>query len=156
MHATLLAQQFELNHQVAHANLADITHEESLVHPSPAGNCLNWVLGHVVATRNVVMDTLGEPRIWNADLASPYQRGARPPLAATCATPLGDILAALDASQQTIVGRLATMTEKDLARSVNDQGTVGDWLARLSFHESYHLGQCGLLRRLLGKDGAIA
>ena len=60
MHATLLAQQFALNHHVAHANLSGISHEESLVHPNPAGNCLNWVFGHVVATRNTIMDTLGE------------------------------------------------------------------------------------------------
>jgi len=77
MHALLLAQQFELNHHVAHANLAGITHEESLVHPSPAGNCLNWVFGHVVATRNTIMDTLGEPRIWKADAASDGTRGSR-------------------------------------------------------------------------------
>ena len=156
MHATLLAQQFDLNHHVAHVNLAGITHEETLVHPSPAGNCLNWVFGHVVATRNAVMDTLGEPRIWNAELAAPYERGARPPLAPHRARQLADLVAAFDRSQQTIVRRLATMTDDELTRAVNDQGTVGDWLARLSFHESYHLGQCGLLRRLLGKDGAIA
>jgi hypothetical protein len=114
------------------------------------------VFGHVVATRNTVMETLGEPRIWNADLSGPYERGARPPLHANRARPLADILAAFDRSQQTIVDRLTTTTNDDLTRTLDNQGSVGDWLARLSFHESYHLGQCGLLRRLLGKDGAIA
>ena len=156
MHAALLAQQFELNHQVAHANLAGITHEESLVHPTPAGNCLNWVVGHVVATRNILLDTLGEPRIWSAADAGPYERGARPPLERSRAVPLADIVAAFDRSQEIVLRRLATITADDLAHAVRDNGTVGDWLARLSFHESYHLGQCGLLRRLLGKDGAIA
>jgi hypothetical protein len=33
MNATLLAQQFALNHHVAHANLSGITHEESTVYP---------------------------------------------------------------------------------------------------------------------------
>ncbi|MBU1676531.1 DinB family protein, partial [bacterium] len=33
--------------------------------------------------------------------------------------------------------------------------TVGSLLAGLAFHESYHCGQLGLLRRLLGKDGVI-
>jgi hypothetical protein len=145
MNETLLAQQFELNHHVAHANLEGISHEESLVHPAPAGNCLNWVLGHVVATRNVLMDILGEGPVWSLAEAEPYQRGARPPLDAARAIPLADILAAFDRSQDTLRRRLPSASPDDLLT-----------VARLSFHESYHLGQCGLLRRLLGKHGAIA
>jgi hypothetical protein len=38
----------------------------------------------------------------------------------------------------------------------NDQEeTIGSLLAGLLFHESYHIGQLGLLRRLVGKDGII-
>jgi hypothetical protein len=55
MHATLLVQQFELHHHVAHVNLAGITHEEALFTRARPENCLNWVPGHVVATRNIVM-----------------------------------------------------------------------------------------------------
>jgi hypothetical protein len=102
IHATLLAQQFALNHQVAHANLSGVTYEESLVQANPAGNCLNRVLGHVVTTRNLVLDALGEPRIWNAGDAGPYQRGARLPLSSSHAMPLAEILAAFDRSQETI------------------------------------------------------
>jgi hypothetical protein len=145
MNEMLLAQQFELNHHVAHANLEGITHEDSLVHPAPAGNCLNWVLGHVVATRNVLMDVLGEPPIWSAADAEPYQRGAHPPLDAARAMPLADIVAAFDRSQETVRRCLPSAPPEHLTT-----------IAGLSFHESYHLGQCGLLRRLLGKHGAIA
>jgi uncharacterized damage-inducible protein DinB len=34
-------------------------------------------------------------------------------------------------------------------------GTVREALAVLQFHEAYHAGQVGLLRRLLGKPGVI-
>jgi len=34
-------------------------------------------------------------------------------------------------------------------------GSVGDALIRLHYHEGYHNGQIGLLRRIAGKDGAI-
>ena len=37
-----------------------------------------------------------------------------------------------------------------------EKDTLGWRLAFLQFHEAYHAGQLGLLRRLLGKDGAIA
>jgi hypothetical protein len=142
--STLLAQQFELNHHVAHANLEGITHEDSLRHP-PAGNCLNWVLGHVVATRHALLAILGEPPLWSSEQASPYQRGTRPPLDPGRALPLASIVAALDGTQETLRRRLHDVPEAQLQQ-----------VAALSFHESYHLGQCGLLRRLLGRDGAIA
>jgi uncharacterized damage-inducible protein DinB len=34
--------------------------------------------------------------------------------------------------------------------------TVRSLLALVSFHQAYHAGQTGLLRRIAGKDGAIA
>ena len=156
MTAQLLARQFGLNHSVAHANAAGITHEESLIHPQLAGNCLNWVLGHVVATRNTVTEALGEPPIWDAAEALPYARGARPPLRHDAARPLPEILAALDRAQQIVDRRLRELSDADLQKPLAGDKTLGEWLAALSFHESYHVGQCGLLRRLLGKAGAIA
>ena len=33
--------QFEATNRVLRANVGDITHEESLIAPKPAGNCLN-------------------------------------------------------------------------------------------------------------------
>lgn len=29
-------------------NVAGLTHEESLIQPRPGGNCLNWVMGHLL------------------------------------------------------------------------------------------------------------
>ena len=56
MTASLLAKLYEINYGALFRNLAGITHEESFVRPAPAGNCLNWVLGHIVAT-HVPSDT---------------------------------------------------------------------------------------------------
>src|SRR5262245_47374557 len=109
MTAALLAAQFELTHRTAHVNLNGVTHEESLVHPAPAGNCMNWVAGHIVATRNLLLHVLGEPPIWPADTARPYERGAASPLRAEGAQRLEDILAALDRSQPLVVERLRAL-----------------------------------------------
>ncbi len=65
-----------------------------------------------------------------------------------------EILAAFDDSQDTILAALERTTEADLAAS-HAKETVGQRLAFLQFHEAYHIGQIGLLRRLLGKPGAI-
>jgi uncharacterized damage-inducible protein DinB len=156
MNETPLGRQFQMNHWAAHANLQGISHEDSLVHPQPAGNCLNWVLGHVVATRNALLAALGDTPVWTEGEAHPYRQGARAPLRPEEARRLEDIVAAYDASQQAITDRFRRLTQEDLSRPHGERGTLGDWLAGISFHEAYHLGQIGLLRRLVGKDGAIA
>ena len=63
MHATDTAsevQSFRHQAQIANTvvkrNLEGLTHEESLVQPQPGGNCLNWIVGHLV-------EETGQPRV---------------------------------------------------------------------------------------------
>jgi hypothetical protein len=57
-----LIHQFTLSHWVLKAKLEGITHEESLIiQPQRGGNCLNWVVGHVVAARRHALDLVGTP-----------------------------------------------------------------------------------------------
>lgn len=149
-----LARTFALNHQVIKRNTEGMTHEDSLRHPEPGGNCLNWVVGHIVAARNSILELLGEDGVWTEEEAAPYARGTKP-IAAADARPLASILRDLDRSQERLSSRLQGVSAADLARAAGD-GTVGEKLAFLQFHETYHAGQTGLLRRLSGKTGAIA
>lgn len=155
MTSALIARQFELTHDTAHKNLAGITHEESLIFPSPAGNSLNWVLGHIVATRNIIMRTLGTAPIWTAEEAAPYERGAKPSRDGNGARPLTEIVLALDQSQEIVVQRIHALSVDDLRRP-SPMGTMAETLTILGFHEAYHVGQLGIQRRLIGKGGAIA
>ncbi len=71
-----LVSQLGHTHQVLKDNAADLTQEESLVQPQPAGNCLNWVVGHVIATRNEILQLVGKPPIWSKEEAARYGRNA--------------------------------------------------------------------------------
>ena len=69
---------------------------------------------------------------------------------------------ALEESQKKLVPALQGMSDDALAADVPQKfkrpplmGSVGDALARLCYHEGYHNGQIGILRRLAGKEGAI-
>jgi uncharacterized damage-inducible protein DinB len=155
MTSALIAKQFEFTYDSTQKNLSGITHEESLMRPSPGGNSLNWVLGHLVATRNVVMQSLGEAPAMNLEDAKQYERGTKPPVDNSAVRPLEELVAALDRSQPVVVSRIRALTASDLERQT-PLGPLSELLAALSFHEAYHVGQFGLLRRLLGKDGAIA
>jgi len=60
MTADGLKRLFELNHYAIGVNARDLSHEESLMGPGPAGNCANWVLGHIVANRGAILSLVGE------------------------------------------------------------------------------------------------
>ena len=55
------------------------------------------------------------------------------------------------------MARLEKMTEEDFAAPAEhvlsgEPSTVGLQLAGLQFHEAYHVGQTGVLRRFLGNE----
>ncbi|MBM3286294.1 MAG: DinB family protein [Candidatus Eisenbacteria bacterium] len=154
MNAEVLAMLFGINHHVLGVNMKGITHEESLAQPPGAGNCINWVLGHIAQQRNSILRLLEEPAIWTEAESAPYIRGSKPMIDAGAAAPLEKILGAIDRSQERIVAALARTSPERLTAAGPD-GTVAEKIAMLHFHEAYHLGQIGLLRRLLGKEGAI-
>jgi uncharacterized damage-inducible protein DinB len=153
MNAEILRKLYEIAHRATHLNLDGIEHEESLVAPE-AGNSLNWVLGHMVATRNVVLAALGEGPVWEEGKAQLYSGTAEAGWSPERALPLDSIVADLDRSQERIVSGLERLSDEALEEP-SGNGTLGWRLGFLHFHESYHVGQIGLLRRLLGKPGVI-
>lgn len=154
MKPTELARLFALNHHALHRNLEGVTDEEAL-HQPVSGNCLNWVVGHIVASRNGVLKVLGAEPHWPAEQADRYARGSAPVTGPGGAASFQRIVRAFDESQERIAARLSEVTEADLAKPHAQDQSVGEWLSFLHFHEAYHIGQTGLLRRLAGKEGAI-
>jgi hypothetical protein len=152
MTAEGLKRLFELNHYAIGVNARDLSHEESLLGPDPAGNCANWVLGHIVANRGAVLTLVGEQPVWDAAAGERYKRGSSP-IAKDAAKPFPEILDSLDRSQERLVAGLARLSDEDLGK--DDGESLGSKLAFLQFHEAYHAGQLGLLRRVAGKKGAI-
>ena len=56
----VLRHQAQATRRVVHINVDGITQEESLIQPTPGGSCLNWVVGHLVATYNQMLPLLGQ------------------------------------------------------------------------------------------------
>jgi uncharacterized damage-inducible protein DinB len=159
MTSEALAKLYSYNHFVVNKNTEGVSQEESLHQPRPAGNCLNWVVGHLVAHRNIILGLVGEPPVWNEEEAAPYARGSAPLADPARAHPLPQLLADFNHSQERLLKRLGQMSESDLAAPVGEKAeadkTLGSQLAFFQFHEAYHAGQLGILRRLAGKEGAI-
>ena len=153
-----LKMLFGYNYQVLKKNLAGVTHEQSLIQPEGGGNCLNWVLGHIVATRDNAVQLLNQEPVWSKEIAGVYQRGSVPLRDGSNARPFEKIIADLETSQDRLVAGLASVSAPELSAPSPDLSaakTVGELLFVLQFHEAYHAGQTGLLRRMAGHEGAI-
>src|SRR3569833_1734903 len=58
--------------------LVGVTHAESLVRPQPAGNSLNWIVGHLLCVYNNALPGLGQAPVMLADRLKRYDRGSAP------------------------------------------------------------------------------
>ena len=157
-----IASMYEFSYGAIKRNLDDVTNEESLVQPPGAGNCLNWVLGHIVAARNTVLKLAGGAPMVSEDVTAHYRRGSDPLRPGEKLPDLATLRGLLSDTQQQLVPALAALSDEALIQPVPEQmrrppltGSVADALIRLHYHEGYHNGQIGLLRRLAGKEGAI-
>ena len=158
-----LAGMFEFSYFALNRNLNDLTHDDSVHIPEPDGNCINWVLGHVISARGMMLllTGAGTPLLSEAE-ASVFQRGSAAMKSANGAVDLDKLKAALDESQKKLIPAIQALSDETLAGPVPEKfkrpplsSTVGQALATLNYHEAYHNGQIGLLRRLAGKEGAI-
>ena len=151
MTTNLLLNQYQASHRVLHRNLEGIRHEESLKAPKDGGNSLNWVLGHLLSTRNLVLDLLGQSAVISPEEAQAYRPDGGDP---SHFLKLENLKLALDRSQELINTGFQKLSPE--AASTPAYGsTVGEMLAVLAFHEGYHGGQIGIIRRSLGHEGVI-
>lgn len=154
MSVDALRKLYGINHKALGMNVNGLDHEDSLLQPPGGGNCLNWVTGHIVANRTHVLELLGEEPVWSKVQMEAYQRGSKPIQDGTRAQKFDAILADFEKTQERIQAGLGRLTDQDLGKK-QGEGTLGDRLHFLQFHEAYHIGQTGLLRRMAGKEGAI-
>lgn len=155
VNGSYLVQLYEFSYGALFRNLEGVSHEESLIAPEPGGNCLNWVLGHIVATRNRLLPLIGVPPVWKAELAFLYSGRDEAQWSPAVALDLNNIKTDLARSQQDLVNALETLSDAKLNDVTGDGRSLGEAVGFFHFHESYHGGQVALLRRILGKHGVI-
>ena len=151
-----LAREFRLNLNVINLQVKGLSHEDTLRQPPFRGNCLNWILGHVVTNRMNVHSAAGLPMPWDTTAYAHYQRESDPITGAEDALPLEQILADLAASQEMLLGWLSQVPDAELDVVADGQErSVAERLSFLSWHETFHVGQTELLRQLTGVDDKV-
>lgn len=152
---------FRLTDLTLHANLEGVTQAESLARPDPAGNCLNWVVGHMTCIQNKVLPLVGQEPVVPARSLDRYDRGSAPVTDPAEARDVHELLGIWEQAAARWDAGLAALSAEALGRpapfspSGDPDETVGSLLATLLFHQGYHAGQAGVLRRVAGHEGAI-
>jgi uncharacterized damage-inducible protein DinB len=157
----MLRHQARMAHQVVRLNVDGLSHADSLIQPRPGGNCLNWVVGHLLAIYHHVLPLLRQEPVMPKEVLKRYDRGSPPIQNAAEATEFSELLSAWDECSRRVDLGLAGLTAEVLAApapaspSNEPNETVGSLLSTISWHQAYHCGQTGILRRAAGKEGAI-
>ena len=157
---TYLADSFLRNVRVLKMQTDNLSHEQSLLQLPFRGNCLNWIVGHILTNRNNVFKLLGAADMIEDVDVSQYQRDSDP------ITPdsdevirLEELLAMLDRYQENLEKVLSNMPDSEFERKLaffgNTEMTVGEWLLFFYFHDTYHIGQSEILRQAAGMDDKI-
>ncbi len=157
----VLRHQVRAIHWVVKQNADDLTQQESLIQPQPAGNCLNWNVGHLLCVYDQILPMLGQPPVFGEHTLQRYGRGTAPLDNAAEALDLAQLMAAWDVAARRMEAGMESLTPEALDHPApwsptdNPEETVGSLLSTVLFHQAYHTGQTGLLRRMAGKGGTI-
>jgi uncharacterized damage-inducible protein DinB len=150
-----LALIFKLNNGLITRSLDGLSDEDVWRQPTGAGNPIAWLLGHLTETRAHLLTELGarfDPG-WDGVFARgsvlrervdyPTREAIEMAWKATH-SPMRDCFASIDQE------RLAGSPSRHAFPGVK---TLADEIAGFAFHESYHVGQIGYIRRQLGHSG---
>jgi len=145
-----LAQSYSLTTRLINNFITGITDAAACATPLSSVNSLNWVLGHILTSRQQVARALGGEDFMPEAASVRYMTGSDPvtPESSTM-IPLSTLQEFLQASQESLADALATAAPEDLAQVIETRfgpRPVGQHVAGLHWHETFHVGQLEILR----------
>jgi hypothetical protein len=152
-----LVQILQVNDWLFHKSAEGLSDTDLLRRMDDRGNSFNWIAGHVVNARYLMANVAGlEHQLPYADL---FARGAAHPEASALPSST-EIARYWGEITEPLIARLGELGDAELdadsGRDVpNGDRSVLGFLSFLCLHESYHLGQLGYLRVLLGYRSVV-
>ncbi len=146
---------FENWQWIIEAQTEGLSQEDLLFQPQPGGNCMLWVLGHMVESMKDLVVELGGPEPQGYDTYKRFERTSEPLLK------YEEGLPDLERIRQdfTVLSALAVQTLDGQSDAYFKEpgwsGTKGATILFLAFHMSYHSGQLEYLRNLAGKTEKV-
>ena len=155
----VLANVYKRNQWVIEEQTKGLSHPDSLLQPEARGNCMNYVLGHVLAHRDKVLEMLGVEPVMGSEQFARYDHGSEPVLAdGPDVVPLEELLSLLKRAGELLVEAIEPLTADQLEREVRlgeRSAPLGQRIEFFGWHEAYHAGQTEYLRQLAGTDDDV-
>lgn len=156
--ADTIARDFERNARIVEMQAEGLSHADSLIQPPFRANCFNWVVGHLLVHRDLVLKSLDAEPVLTAGETDRYANESDPVIAdGPDVIPFPRLIDLLRESQSRLAAALASDGDA-LAREVTHgerKSTVGKRIHFLYFHDTYHTGQTEILRQLAGTDDKV-
>jgi uncharacterized damage-inducible protein DinB len=143
---------FKLNNGLVTRSLAGLSDDELWWRPSEGGNPMAWILGHITEVRSGLLASLGRPL--ETGWGRKFPRGAS--VGRPADYPGREAVEAVwQATHGLMRDAFSGLTDARLAEP--HQGpplpgvtTLAGAIAFYAFHETYHVGQLGYLRKQMG------
>ncbi len=149
-----LAAAQRRNQRVTLMLLEGIDQEASVARLLDDGGHVNWLLGHVAASRDDILEMLGAARTMAEGSDARYGYGSKAEAAADAA-PLAELVAALEQTDARVQEELAKLDGARLEQTDERGRRLLDRLEFAFWHEGYHVGQLTLYRKKVGLTSPI-
>lgn len=143
----------KLNHSLLTRNAEGLTDEQALMTLFEGGNHFNWLVAHLVTSRDDMLDVLGAERVRAKEIDDRFDYG-QPPPSPEEAMPLEEHVTAYLTAHDRLKAALEAHTAEELVRP-REKHTLDHELTFMLWHEAYHVGQATLYRRRAGLKSPI-
>jgi hypothetical protein len=154
-----LIKMLVIENNLIHDQTNGLTQAETLIQPQPGGNCMNWVLGHLLESQVSMLKALDGISPIDPVLLDRYERESAPITAdGEGVLWLEALLDGHDKLHAAITARLSIMSETDFEAEIQqgERKVIRGWrVFFLHFHYTYHIGQLEQLRQLAGKTSNL-
>lgn len=145
-------EHFQRNTRVLFRNLEGVSEQGGLMRAPNSGNSVRWILGHLLRSRQEVLAIVNGPSIIDMERLECCRRGGK---GAYTDEELPSLEELKEWWQQTDAALEPALVDIDMDAAEPEWGTVEKALVGYCFHEAYHTGQTGILRRFIGLEGAL-
>ncbi len=155
----VLANVYKRNLWVLERQLDGLSHADSLLQPEARGNCMNYVLGHILVSRDAVFRLLGLSQMLSPEEYARYDSDVEGIIEDS-----GDVIrleklkTLLTQSTEDLQVAIEQLTDDELEKEIKpgeSSTTLGQRLEFFGWHETYHIGQTEYLRQLAGTDDKV-
>jgi hypothetical protein len=147
-----LLTELEWNYGEIQRHLRGLRHDDTLLQLPFGGNCANWVLGHILEGRNDMLKFLSLAPLWDDATCGIYRSGSAPIKGeGSLHLRLERLTLDLQTMHKVLVESFIAITQEvlDAPTAYPEDGGLGNLMARMIWHETYHVGQLEILRYLV-------